>query len=66
MKLFALPLGLALAAALAISANSAPDNVKLGVGDPTPNFEGTWFNYDDASLAGLKGRAVFIEFWRTW
>ena len=40
--------------------------ITVKVGDPAPNFEGTWLNHPDTSLEALGGRIVFIEAWRTW
>jgi hypothetical protein len=40
--------------------------ITLKVGDIAPDFEGTWLNHPDTSLADLTGRIVFIEVWRTW
>jgi hypothetical protein len=57
---------LALTAALLGALATGPSDVKVAVGSPAPNFEGTWFNHPDTSLANLAGRIVFIEVWRTW
>lgn len=38
----------------------------LGVGDPAPDFGGTWQNRASTSLAELRGRVVLVEFMRTW
>ena len=60
----------ALAAAALLSALAsgplAPEARAAGVGDNAPDFGGTWINRADTTLADLKGRVVFIEFWRTW
>jgi hypothetical protein len=46
---------------LADAASAAPS-----VGDKAPDFGGTWINRANTTLAELRGRVVFIEFWRTW
>ena len=40
---------------------------QFDVGDPAPDFEIEWLNFDAGnSLADLRGRVVLLEFWRTW
>lgn len=55
---------LALAALAALIV--APGALALEVGDPAPDFAGTWINHDPTSLAELRGRPVLVEFWQTW
>ena len=55
-----------LAAVLGGALSVGSESVAVKVGDMAPNFEGTWLNHPDASLADLSGRIVFIEVWRTW
>jgi hypothetical protein len=57
---------LAVAAVLAAALAGGGSDVKVAVGSPAPNFEGTWFNHPDSSLVELGGRIVFIEVWQTW
>ncbi len=59
-------LSLVLAGSLAVVAAPPADKIVPGVGDPAPQFEGEWMSYEDTSLAELRGKVVFIEFWRTW
>ena len=40
--------------------------VSVKVGDIAPDFEGTWINHPDTSLADLSGHLVFVDVWRTW
>jgi hypothetical protein len=58
--------GLVLAGLLAASAVAPGEKIVPLEGDPAPLFEGKWMSYEDTSLAQLKGKLVFIEFWRTW
>jgi len=54
-----------LSAALATSlAGLSPAQVQ--VGDPAPGFAGEFLNSDAKSLDDLRGRVVFVDFWRTW
>lgn len=57
---------LAVTAALLGALATGGEDVKVAVGSPAPDFEGTWFNHPDSSLVELGGRIVFIEVWRTW
>jgi hypothetical protein len=57
---------LAVTAALLGALATGGTDVKVAVGSPAPDFEGTWFNHPDSSLSKLGGRIVFIEVWRTW
>jgi hypothetical protein len=57
---------LALTAALLVALSSGGADIKVVVGSPAPDFEGTWVNHPDSSLSELAGRIVFIEVWRTW
>jgi peroxiredoxin len=38
----------------------------LNVGQPAPAFEATDIDGNPISLAGLRGKAVLIDFWATW
>ncbi len=61
-----LALVLALAAALAASAgrNPAAAQPAARLGQPAPEIAGgPWLNSEPLSLAGLRGRVVFVEFW---
>lgn len=57
----------ALASAVAIAALWAPvTEAQRGarVGQPAPEITGgPWLNSEPLSLAGLRGRVVFVEFW---
>jgi len=54
-----------LTAALASSlASRAPAQVQ--VGDAAPDFAGEFLNSDAKSLDDLRGRVVYVDFWRTW
>ncbi len=57
---------LILACAMTTVVMAGDKKVVPKVGDPAPDFTGTWMAYDDTSLAELQGKLVFIEFWRTW
>ena len=51
----------------ALAALALPASAQLAVGDPAPNFEAEWLNFEEGhSLADLRGRVVLIDFWRTW
>ena len=56
-----------LAAAVTITALWAPaPEAQRGVrvGQPAPEITGgPWLNSEPLSLAGLRGRVVFVEFW---
>ena len=57
----------ALAAAVAAGALWAPvTQAQRGaqIGQPAPEITGSpWLNSEPLSLAGLRGRVVFVEFW---
>jgi hypothetical protein len=57
----------ALALAVAIAALWVPaTEAQRGarVGQPAPEITGSpWLNSEPLSLAGLRGRVVFVEFW---
>jgi hypothetical protein len=57
---------LALAGAMAAGAGRDPAVALPGarVGQPAPEITGgPWLNSEPLSLAGLRGRVVFVEFW---
>ena len=54
------------AGAMAASAGRDPVAAQPGarVGQPAPEITGgPWLNSEPLSLAGLRGRVVFVEFW---
>jgi hypothetical protein len=56
----------ALAGAVAAGAVRDPAEAQRGarVGQPAPEITGgPWLNSEPLSLAGLRGRVVFVEFW---
>ena len=51
----------------ALTACAVAEQPDLGM--TAPELEvGVWFNSEgaDPSIAGLKGKAILIEFWATW
>jgi hypothetical protein len=57
---------LAIAGAMAASVGRGPVAAQPGarVGQPAPEIAGgPWLNSEPLSLAGLRGRVVFVEFW---
>jgi hypothetical protein len=59
-------LAVAALALAALGAGGSPARAAPAVGDPAPDFGGNWQNHASTTLADLKGRVVFIVFWRTW
>ena len=58
--------GFALAGALTAGAGQDPAAAQPGarVGQPAPEITGgPWLNSEPLSLAGLRGRVVYVEFW---
>ena len=59
--------GAAMATALAaglLGASLTPAQPCARVGQPAPEITGSsWLNSEPLSLAGLRGRVVFVEFW---
>jgi hypothetical protein len=54
---------LALAAGVTLRATPA-GAVSLRVGEPAPEITGEpWINSPPLTMAGLRGRVVFVEFW---
>ncbi len=56
----------ALAGAMAAGLGRDPAAAQPGarVGQPAPEITGgPWLNSEPLSLAGLRGRVVFVEFW---
>jgi len=60
-------IGVALAAFIAIGAfrpQGAQGQRGARVGQPAPEITGAaWINSEPLSLAGLRGRVVYVEFW---
>jgi hypothetical protein len=57
---------LTIAGAMAANAGRDPVAAQPGarVGQPAPEIAGgPWLNSEPLSLAGLRGRVVFVEFW---
>jgi hypothetical protein len=53
-----------LVAAVLLGAGAKSEAVSLRVGDPAPEITGErWINSEPLSLAKLRGRVVFVEFW---
>ncbi len=57
--------GIAVALPLLALALSGVAEAAAGVGDPAPDFGGTWLNRPSTTLAALRGRVVLVEFMRT-
>jgi hypothetical protein len=56
----------AIAGAVATGGGHAPVGAQPGarVGQPAPEITGgPWLNSEPLSMAGLRGRVVFVEFW---
>jgi hypothetical protein len=60
-------IGLVLATAIAVGAlwpAGAQGQRRARVGQPAPEITGvSWINSEPLSVAGLRGRVVFVEFW---
>ena len=53
-----------LAAAVLLGGGKESAAVGVKVGQPAPEIAGErWINSEPLTLAGLRGRVVFVEFW---
>ncbi len=55
---------LLLVAAATLGGGDESEGVSLQIGQPAPEITGErWINSEPLSLAKLRGRVVFVEFW---